>query len=60
MLLKSSRSLSTRTNESWGLQILQQPKYDKDDPNKQVSRKPIQATGKEGSWKDEEGHWKMV
>jgi hypothetical protein len=35
MLLKLSRNLSTRTNGNSGLQILQQPKYDKDDPNKQ-------------------------
>jgi hypothetical protein len=28
---------------------LQQPKYDKDGPNKQASQKPVQATGKEGS-----------
>jgi hypothetical protein len=37
---------------------LQQPKYDKYGPNKQVSRKPVQAIGKEGSQKDEEGHRK--
>jgi hypothetical protein len=30
----------------------QQPKYDKDDPNKQASQKLVQATGKEGSQKD--------
>jgi hypothetical protein len=60
MLLKSRRNLSTRKNESLGLQILQQPKYDKDGPNKQVSQKLVQATGKEGSQEDKEGHRKMV
>jgi hypothetical protein len=38
----------------FGSANLQQPKYDKDIPNKQ--QKPVQAIGKEGSRKDEEGH----
>jgi hypothetical protein len=38
----------------------QQPKYDKDDPNKQSPENLVQATGKEGSREDKEGHQKMV
>jgi hypothetical protein len=38
----------------------QQPKYDKDGPNKESPEKLVQAIGKEGSREDKEGHRKMV
>jgi hypothetical protein len=51
MLLKSSRNLSTRTNGSSGLQILQQPKYEKDDPNKQSPENQSKPQEKKGHGK---------
>jgi hypothetical protein len=59
MLLKSSRNLSTRTNESSSLQISQQPKYDKDGPNKQSPEnhsKPQEKKGHRKTKKDT-GKW---
>jgi hypothetical protein len=60
MLLKSSRNLRTRTNGSLGLQILQQPKYDKDNPNKQSPENQSKPQEKKGHEEDKEGHQKMV
>jgi hypothetical protein len=55
MLLKSRRNLSTRTNESLGLQIHNKQKYDKDDPNKQSlenQSKPQEKKGRGKTKKD--------
>jgi hypothetical protein len=38
----------------------QQPKYEKDDPNKQPPENQSKPQEKKGHGKDEEGHWKMV
>jgi hypothetical protein len=59
MLLKSSINLSTRTSESSGLQIHNNQSMIKMTLTNSLP-KTIQATRKEGSQKDEEGHQKMV
>jgi hypothetical protein len=59
MLLKSSRNLSTRTNGSSGSANPQQPKYEKDDPNKQSlenQSKPQEKKG-HGKMKKDTGKW---
>jgi hypothetical protein len=38
----------------------QQPKYDKDGPNKQFLENQSKTQEKKGHWEDKEGHRKMV
>jgi hypothetical protein len=55
--VKIEQKFKHQNKREFGSANPQQPKYDKDNPNKIVSRKPVQATGKEGSREDKEGHW---
>jgi hypothetical protein len=55
MLLKLSKNFSTKTNESSGLQICNNQSMIKMALTNSVL-KQVQATGKEGSQEDEEGH----
>ena len=57
MLLKLSINLSTRTNREFGSANPKQPKYDKDDPNKQSPKnqcKPQENNGHGKTKKDTE------
>jgi hypothetical protein len=51
MLLKLSRNLSTRTNREFGSANPQQPKYDKDGPNKQSPENQSKTQEKKGHGK---------
>jgi hypothetical protein len=58
-VVKIEQNLSTRTNGSSGLQIHNNQSMTKTTLTNNL-RKPVQATGKEGSREDKEGHRKMV
>jgi hypothetical protein len=47
-VVKIEQKFRHQNKWEFGSANLQQPKYDKDDPNKQPPRKPVQAIGKEG------------
>jgi hypothetical protein len=51
MLLKLRRNLSTRTKWEFGSANPQQPKYDKDDPNKQSPKNQSKTQEKKGHGK---------
>jgi hypothetical protein len=53
--VKIEQKFKHQNKREFGSTNPQQPKYDKDDPNKQ-SPKTVQDTGKEGSREDKEGH----
>jgi hypothetical protein len=57
--VKIEQNLSTRTSGSLGLQICNNQSMVNTTLTTNL-QKTVQATGKEGSKKDEEGHWKMV
>jgi hypothetical protein len=59
MLLKLSRNLSTRTKWEFGSANPQQPKYDKDGPNKQSPENQSKTQEKKGHGKTKKdtGKW---
>jgi hypothetical protein len=58
--VKIEQKFKHQNKREFGSANPQQPKYDKDGPNKTVSQKPVQDTRKEESREDKEGHWKMM
>jgi hypothetical protein len=59
-VVKIEKKFKHQNKWEFGSANMQQPKYDKDDPNKQSPENQSKPQGKEGSWEDKEGHWKMV
>jgi hypothetical protein len=59
-VVKIEHKFKQQNKREFGSANTQQPKYDKEGLNKQPPENSVQAIGKEGSWKDKEGNWKMV